>query len=92
MQAGPQFGFLMTANGPVTSSGGGVTTGDIKNNFSSSDISLGMGAGFDFPFGMNLDARYNLGVSDINNSASQAAAKNQVFQLSIGFKILKFGK
>ena len=93
LQAGPQFGFLMSANGPNgVDVSGNVTTGDIKNQLKSSDISVAMGAGWDLPFGLNIDARYNLGTSDINNNASAQAAKNQVFQLSVGYKLFKFGK
>ncbi len=89
LQAGPQFGFLMSATGPVNNNGT-VTSQDIKSSLSGSDVSVAMGAGFDIPFGMSIDARYNLGVTDINNTSSPTAIKNQVFQLSVGFKILKF--
>ena len=91
LQVGPQFGFLMSATGPVLSSGGSVTTGDIKSSLTGSDISIGIGAGVDLPFGLNFDARYNLGVSDVNNQAGSAAAKNQVFQFSVGYKLIKKG-
>ena len=93
LQAGPQFGFLMSATGPVDPTGtcSPTTTGDIKNQFSSSDISVGLGAGFDLPLKLSIDARYNLGVSDINSTAASSAVKNQVFQLSLGYKLFKFG-
>jgi hypothetical protein len=91
LQVGPQFGFLMSATGPVVSSGGSITTGDIKSNLSGSDISIAMGAGIDLPFKLTVDARYNLGVSDVNNVSSQSAIKNQVFQLAVGYKLFKLG-
>ncbi len=91
LQVGPQFGFLMSATGPTTSGGSGITTGDIKSNFASSDISIGMGAGIDLPMKLSIDARYNLGVSDINNVSNQSAVKNQVIQLSLGYKLFNFG-
>lgn len=81
LQAGPQFGFLTSATA------GGV---DIKNQLKSSDTSLALGAGFDISKFV-IDARYNLGLSEINDAAGSAAAKNQVFQLSVGFKIFKLG-
>lgn len=92
LQAGPQFGFLTKATGPIIDASGNVTTGDIKNKLKSSDISVALGAGWDLPFGLNIDARYNLGVSDVNNTANANAIKNQVFQLSVGYKLFKFGK
>lgn len=87
LQAGPQFGFLM--NDPEARNPQGQTVEDAYKN---SDVSVGLGAGWDLPFGLTVDARYNLGVSDINDSASIEASKNQVIQLSIGYKIFKFGK
>ncbi len=92
LQAGPQFGFLTSASGPVVSGNGSLTTGDIKDQLKGSDVSIGLGAGWDLPFGLNIDARYNLGVSDNNNSSTSESVKNQVFQLSAGFKLFKFGK
>jgi Outer membrane protein beta-barrel domain len=93
LQAGPQFGFLSKASSetynPLT---GAKTTEDVKDKLKGSDISIGLGAGWDLPFGLNIDARYNLGVSDNNNDSSGPTTKNQVFQLSAGFKLFKFGK
>lgn len=95
LQAGPQFGFLMSADGPVTNLSGVTTIGDVKNQLNGSDISIGLGAGVDLPFGLTIDGRYNLGVSDNNNSANSGstdAVKNQVIQVSVGYKLFKFGK
>lgn len=96
LQAGPQFGFLTKATGIngydiVT---GKYTSGDIKDNFKSSDLSMALGVGWDLPFGLNIDGRYNFGLSDINNSSKSGtsdAVKNQVFQLSVGYKLFKLG-
>ena len=90
LQIGPQFGYLMSAKGADPT---GVTSGsvDIKSSYKSSDLSVGMGAGFDIA-SLSIDARYNLGVSEINNVAGSSAAKNQVFQLSLGYKLFKLGK
>lgn len=87
LQAGPQFGFLM--NDPEARNPQGQT---VESAYKNSDVSVGLGAGWDLPFGLTVDARYNLGVSEINDSESIDASKNQVFQLSLGFKLLKFGK
>jgi hypothetical protein len=91
LQAGPQFGFLTSAKSEVPDGLGGKITQDTKDTLKGSDISIGMGAGWDFPFGLNIGARYNLGVSDNNNSSSSSTVKNQVFQVSAGFRIFKLG-
>jgi len=81
IQAGPQFGFLTSATSGGT---------DIKNLLKGSDTSLALGAGFDISKFV-IDARYNLGLSEIQDNAALAASKNQVFQLSVGYKLFKFG-
>lgn len=91
LQLGPQFGFLTGATGSISSSNGPVTTRDIRNNLKGSDISIAMGAGFDLPMKLSIDARYNLGVSDINNSTSSSTIKNQVIQISVGYKLFNLG-
>jgi hypothetical protein len=65
---------------------------DITNQLKGSDVSVAMGLGWDLPFGLSVDGRYNLGVSKANNTSSIPDIKNQVFQLSIGYKIFKLGK
>jgi len=88
IQAGPQFGFLMGAK-EITQ----TETIDVKASYKSSDVSLGLGLGLELPFGINLEGRYNLGLSDINDSSGQNSEiiKNQVFQISIGLRVLDKG-
>jgi hypothetical protein len=88
LQAGPQFGFLASASQDAVA-GGSV---DIKNTLKSSDITAALGLGWDLPFGLNIDARYNLGLTKINDVAGSADAKNQVIQVSVGYNLLKFGR
>ena len=92
LQLGPQFGFVTKATqelpDPTT---GNITEQDIKDELKGSDISVGMGAGIDLPFGLTVDARYNLGVSSVSDD-SDDEIKNQVFQLSLGYKLIKLGK
>ena len=105
LQAGVQFGFLSSAQGAVynTVTSGTTASQDVKNLLNSTDFSVPVGIGFDLPFGLNLTARYNIGMSDINKytgSTTQTTlsalgtqtAKNQVFQLSAGFRLFKLGK
>lgn len=97
IQAGPQFGFITNAETPIQDqlNPGSYEVRDVKDKMKSSDFSLALGLGWDLPFGLTLDARYNLGLSKIyENAPSQQTedAKNQVFQLSLGYKLIKLGK
>ena len=105
LQAGPQFGFLAGAKGDVINAQGpAVSAGqDLKDFVKSSDLSLGFGFGWDLPLGINIGARYNLGLSDINKHTGKPAgqtessmgnveAKNQVIQISVGYRLFKIGK
>lgn len=89
LQVGPQFGFLTSAD---------VDNEDVKDELKNTDFSLALGAGWDLPFGLTIDGRYNLGLSDINDSVGQGSGapvgtiKNQVWQISVGYKLFKFGK
>lgn len=91
IQAGPQFGFL--SGGQLKQTVQGITTTqDAKDIYKKTDFGVALGLGWDLPFGLTLDARYNLGLSKINDDPSLQQTKNQVFQISAGFKIISFGK
>jgi hypothetical protein len=98
LQAGPQFGFLTIADLKQTASGT-QSPQDVKNLFADkSDMSIAVGAGWDLPFGLTVDARYNLGLSEMtfttpssSGSSTQVAFKNKVIQISVGYKLFKFG-
>ncbi|HEY3403400.1 MAG TPA: porin family protein [Ohtaekwangia sp.] len=82
IQAGPQYGILLSAEQDGE---------DIKDQLKSSDMSAAFGLGFDAPFGLVIDARYVMGLSDINNVDGAADSyKNKVIQISLGYKL--FGK
>jgi hypothetical protein len=88
LQVGPQFGFLTSAD---------YNDESVKDELKKTDFSLALGAGWDLPFGLTIDGRYNWGLSDINDSvgqgsgASVGAIKNQVWQISVGYKLFKGG-
>ena len=93
LQVGPQFGFLTSAKSdynPITNQP--ESGADVSSAYKKSDVSLGMGVGWDLPLGLMINARYNLGLSTIDNSANLQATKNQVWQVSVGYKLFKFGK
>lgn len=84
VQAGPQFGMLISTSGKDAN-------GDKldKSDFKDSDLSAAFGLGWDAPFGLNLTARYVLGLSDISTGAGDS--KNRMFQLAVGFKLIRLG-
>jgi hypothetical protein len=96
IQAGPQFGFVNKAETPIRDEITGITSvKDAKDRVKNTDITAALGLGWDLPFGLTIDARYNLGLSKIFDEApSQQTedAKNQVIQVSVGYKLFKFGK
>jgi hypothetical protein len=93
LQVGPQFGFLAGAKQDVYDPNTGtVSSQNVKSQLKSSDISAALGLGWDLPFGLSIDARYNLGLTKINNTSGSSAAKNQVIQVSVGYRLFKLGK
>jgi hypothetical protein len=74
LQAGPQIGVLAGAKAD------GV---DVKNEYKGGDFGLTFGASYVNPAsGFGVDARYNAGLSDINESDA-ISAYNRGFQLGV---------
>ncbi|NCT18416.1 MAG: outer membrane channel superfamily protein [Flavobacteriaceae bacterium CG_4_8_14_3_um_filter_34_10] len=78
LQVGPQFGFVVNDDITVQGIEGQVKTNDF-------DFSGVVGAGYDLPLGLRIDARYNFGLSDVIESESW---KNGVFSLALGYSFL----
>ncbi len=77
LEAGPQIGFLLSAKNNNT---------DVKKAFNTVDFGVNFGLGYKLDNGLNFSARYNLGLSDINNvDGFSDKNKNGVFQLSVGY-------
>lgn len=82
LQTGPQLGLLLSAQ---------TKTGDIKENVKSSinstDFSWAFGAGYQFPgSGAGIDARYNLGVSDVSSGSGNW--QNRVFSVGLFYQFM----
>ncbi len=77
LEAGPQIGFLLSAKNDNL---------DLKDLYNTVDLGVNFGVGYKLDNGLNFSARYNLGLSDINN-VEGFSDKNQngVFQLSVGY-------
>lgn len=95
IQAGPQFGFLSTSE-LIETVGSVKTVKDAQGLVGKdSDLSLAVGAGWDLPFGLMIEARYVFGLSDVQLSPSTTNPidfRNQVIQVSLGYKLFKVGK
>lgn len=95
LQAGPQFGFLSASELKETV-GSIQTVQDAKDRLGKkSDTSIAVGAGWDLPFGLMVEARYVFGLQDVQLRPSTTAPvefKNQVIQVSVGYKLFKIGK
>src|SRR6187431_1598361 len=77
VEAGPQIGFLLSAKNEKT---------DVKDSFNTFDFGVNFGLGYKLDNGLNFGARYNLGLTDINNlEGSSSKNKNGVFQISVGY-------
>jgi hypothetical protein len=80
IEAGPQFGFLLSAKSKDNS---GNST-NISSNVKSVDIALALGASYDITKMIGVDARYNIGLSDINNPGnSNNTLHNAVVQIGV---------
>lgn len=84
LQTGPQIGFLTTAKSKT----GNVET-DLKDGFSSVDFSWAFGASYLIPNanGLGIDARYNLGISDISDN-NAFEARNSVIQVGVFYQFM----
>jgi len=91
LQLGPQFSFLSVADLKAAAQ----SASQDPKKLTKQDYALAVGAGWDLPFGLTIDARYNFGLSDIKvqpNASQPIALKNKVLQISVGYKLIKLGK
>ncbi len=85
IKAGIQPGFLLS--GKQVSKGSGYTNKtDISGSLHGSDFAIPVGISFDCPFGIILEARYNIGVTDIADDKSLGIGCNSVFALTVGYR------
>jgi len=77
LEAGPQIGFLLSAKEGSTS---------IKDRFKPIDFGANFGLGYKLENGLNFGARYNLGLSNVNDvSELSAKNRNSSLQVSVGY-------
>jgi hypothetical protein len=85
IQAGPQIGFLTSAEIEDQES---EADRDIDDDLKKVDVSLPVGIGYMSPSGFGVDARYVIGLSDINDAGSNDI-RNRVFQVGIFYQFRK---
>lgn len=80
---GPVINILASAEGINTTTS---VAGDIKDQYKSLDIGIGIGASYRLPMGLFGSLRYNKGVTDINDDVNIIGKnQNNVFQVSAGY-------
>ena len=94
LEAGPQFGFLVSAKDKFKNSTNGSTDNATivaldKDNFHTFDFGIGLGAGYYFTPNLGLTARYTAGLSDIMKDNPGDSVKNNVFQVGLAYKFSK---
>ena len=77
LEAGPQIGFLVSAKADGE---------DVKDFVSSTDFGFNFGAGYDFTEKLSAGLRYNLGLSNVDDSDSGDSIKNAVISITLGYK------
>ncbi|HVG40662.1 MAG TPA: outer membrane beta-barrel protein, partial [Chitinophagaceae bacterium] len=82
IEAGPQVGFLIGAEGEAAD---GSQSNNI-NMYKNVDFGLGVGLNYLFYSGWGLGGRYNFGLSNIKE-VNTTKTQNRVFQLSV-FRML----
>lgn len=92
IKGGVQFGFLLSANSKATVKEGNTTITydeDFKSDCKKFDLSIPVGVSYQVPtVPIYIDARAIFGLSDIGKDKldGEKSSKNQVFQLTVGYK------
>ena len=94
LEAGPEFGFLVSAKSKNTVSNGngsGSNTNELnKDNFNGFNFGLGLGLGFDITKNFGVNARYTAGFSDVtkpeSDPSTDAKNRNNNFQVGLSYK------
>lgn len=95
LEGGPQFGFRAKAEleSSIEGDDSASETIDAKDSFSSFDLGAGLGAAYRLPMGVFFQARYVLGLSNVNDAGNDSEdgfveddLTNSVLSLSVGYK------
>jgi len=82
LDIGPQFGYMVS--GDLKLSNGSNPGIDLYKNIDNKfDLSVGIGLSYKLPYNLGVSARYNLGLTEINEGADP---KNGVIQLGVSYR------
>lgn len=84
LETGPQVGFLVNAEAEYTDN---RPDEDVKSYLKSTDFSWSFGSSYLTPAGIGISARYNLGISNINEKLSAPGITNS----DINNRVWQFG-
>jgi hypothetical protein len=84
LETGPQFGVLLSAR----ETGYGDNNNNVSSDYKSTDFSWAFGGAFMSRRGLGIDARFNVGIYDINNdpAPNNANINNGVFQVGLFYQ------
>lgn len=91
LQLGPQVGFLTCLESdyhPIA--GTPFQEQNYTKAYKKTDFGVNVGAGWESPQGIIVEARFYLGLTDINDDPGLASTKNQMIQLTVGYRLFKF--
>lgn len=80
-ETGPQVGFLLSAE---------AAGEDVKDEVKKIALAWGLGAGYRLPGGLGLNARYNIGLSNIAKESDETKVRSNVLQ--VGLTLLLGGR
>ena len=95
LKIGAQLGVLLN-NTLASETATASTYYDMGDSFNAVDFGIPLGISYDFPYGLNIDARYVLGVTNILNNDSydsifhskKVSSMNSVFSITLGWKVM----
>lgn len=82
LQVGPQFGFLMKDDLSTV-----INDANVSTDGKDTDISAVMGMGYDFPYGIRIEGRFNLGITSVTDS-QLANGRHKYISLTAGYSFL----
>ncbi len=88
LEAGPEFGFQVSAKNKLTVNGNSETQDIDNDNNNKFNFGVGLGAGYYFTPNIGLTARYVAGFTDVvkDRPSGSDAVKNNVFQVGLAYK------
>ena len=87
VEAGPQVGLLLSAKDEYDTPTSGED--DIKDDLKSTDFGANVGLGYQWDSGLNVNARYTFGLSNINDFESPGldiSNQNNVLAFGVGWR------